>query len=382
MEAILSKTLFQHLSPETVHLCSGAETPLLMSATAAFETFARLRVLGERGRAEMEAIVDDTRQRVAALLGVPNEPDTVAFTASTGHSLDILGRIIAWRDGDEIIVLENEFPSCVLAWSQLQHRGVTLRLVACGSDPEEALLAAVTERTRAVCISHVSYATSWRVDLERLARQVRSRNILLVADVSHSLGVLPVVAKHCDAVVSCGHKFVLGLHGTGILYIDPQLSARRSQSSAPLGWYGVTDYAVRNATFGFREKPGTRTYEQGNPSFPALFVLRESLTTLQAIGIELIAEYSLGLARRLQQELTDLGFSLLTPRDPLRHGTSVCVPFPEGRPLFDELTARDIAVTGKGGRLRISCHAYNDTRDIDAVVRAAKATATVMDALA
>ena len=92
-------------------------------------------------------------------------------------SLDILGRIIQWREGDEILVLENEFPSCVLAWSPLQHRGVSLRLVVCGSDPEEALLAAVTPRTRAVCVSHVSYFTSWRVDRALLAGQLRSRNI-------------------------------------------------------------------------------------------------------------------------------------------------------------------------------------------------------------
>lgn len=374
-EALLSKTMFQNLSTETVHLCSGAETPLLKSAGTAFEEFARLRVQGERGRAEMEGMVHDARQRVATLLGVSDDPDSVAFTASTGHSLDILGRIIQWREGDEILVLENEFPSCVLAWSPLQHLGVTLRLVPCGTDPEDALIAAVTPRTRAVCVSHVSYFTSWRVDLTRLAGQLRNLNILLVADVSHSLGVLPIAAKHCDAVVSCGHKFALGLHGTGILYLDPHLSQRAGQSSAPLGWYGVTDYAARGGTFGFKEKPGARTYEQGNPFFAALFVLRHSLITLQALSIERIAEHSLGLARRLQQELSDLGFSLLTPRDPLRHGTSVCLPFPQGRALFDELTARNIIVTGKGGRLRISCHAYNDSSDIDAVIQVAKVVA-------
>jgi selenocysteine lyase/cysteine desulfurase len=353
-----------------VHLCTGSEAPLPRTMLEAFTQHARARAEGAAGRAGFEAMLTDLRQRMAALLGDPAHPERVAFLSSASHALDTVARLLPWQAGDGVVTLADEFPSVMLSWAPAWARGAVLHAVEPAPDPEQALLDAVRPDTRVVCVSHVSYRTSLRLDLARLSQALRPRGVLLVVDASHSLGVIQVPIQLCDAVVSCGHKFLMGLHGTGILHLGDRIP----RTDAPLGWYGVTAWAAGHGRPAVTPKAAALSLELGNPAFLTLSALLEGLRLLEAAGPERVEQHAMALSGYLREGLAARGLPLLTPADPLRRGTSIAIPDPIGADLHRALAARRILATGNAGRLRISCHGYTTRADIDAVLAAVDET--------
>jgi selenocysteine lyase/cysteine desulfurase len=369
-DAPLPRNLFFGLDSGQIHLCAGSESPLLRATQIALDSYAKARSEGHAGRAWLEAAREDARRRCAALLNVPEQASRIAFTSSTGHALDVILRTVDWRAGDEILSFAEEYPSVVLAGQWLKPFGVDTRLIPTGETPEDALIAAAGPRTRMVIISHVSYRTGLRLDLAKLSAAFRKQNIPFVVDAGHSLGVLPVDASLCDAVVSCSHKFMMGPHGVGILYLartgEPPQSASR-------GWYSkdsVDNFSVRNGEPSFTFKPGATAYEIGNPAFILLLGLIESLKAQEQAGPAAIAEQALGLASTLRSELARRGIECWTPETASRHGTSVAIPGDAGNRLHAALAQRGILVAKGVGRLRVSFHGYNNGADLEAVMQA------------
>jgi cysteine desulfurase/selenocysteine lyase len=182
------------IRPDIVHLSAGSEAPILRRIISAFGQYASDKGDGAQGRLRMEGKVKEARAMLAALLGLSDQNE-VAFLASTSHALTTIAQGLTWSDGDNVVVLSDDFSSCILAWVSLKRFGVDLRLVPPGDDPEGTLLAAVDGRTRIVCVSHVSYRDGRRVDLQRLAEQLRLTGTALVVDASHSLGVIDIPSR-------------------------------------------------------------------------------------------------------------------------------------------------------------------------------------------
>ncbi len=364
--------MFFGLEDGRAHLCCGSEAPLLRAVQAAFDSYANARAAGHAGRRVLEAAREEARQRIATLLNVPEQAAQIAFFASASHALDVIGRSLPWREGDEILTLADEYPSVILAWHWLAATGVRTKLIEGGATPEDALIAAATPRTRAVRISHVSYRTGLRLDLARLSAALRPRGVRLVVDASHSLGVLAVDATLCDALVSCGHKFMLGLHGTGIFYVNRDAV---QPGSAGLGWYGVTGFHVSEGAPDYALKPGAAAYEMGNPAFLPLLALNASLQTLAEAGHTAIAAHAIGLAARLRDGLRQYGIASSTPAAPGRHGSSVAIRGAAGARLHAALAARGILAALDHERLRLSFHGYNTQNEVDAVLATASGIA-------
>ena len=359
----IDPALFQGLSPQNPHLCCGSEAPLLKTMADALQTYAEARSQGSKGRRRLEAAKDDAKRRLAAFLGEPGGTETIAFTPGTAPALDVVARAIDWKAGDEIVLPAREYPSVTLAWRALPERGVTVRRIDGGTDPESALLDAVTARTRLVCVSHVDWRTGRRLDLERLGAGLRPRGILLAADVAHSVGVLPVPVRACDILVGCTHKFLLGMHGVGFLFWrDPPAAA---QGRTTLGWYALQSLDRFVAGGDAALKPGAAAFEPSNPAFIAILGLARGLDCLEAAGPGRIAAHAAALAAETHAALSRRGIPCLTPAEPERRGTSLAIPDPWGETLFRHLDAAGIRCAHGVGRLRLSFHGYNTLRDLE-----------------
>ncbi|MBM2712931.1 aminotransferase class V-fold PLP-dependent enzyme [Mesorhizobium caraganae] len=354
------------LESGTVHLLSGGEAPLPRAGIAAYSRYATDKADGIFGRQRLEAELDKVRGRLARLMGI-EQPERIGFLASVSAALTAALNAIDWREGDNVVALSDDFPSVVLAGAGLARFGVVLRVVDANPDAvEDALLAAIDSRSRLVLVSHVSYRHGRRHDIAGLALRLHQHGVALALDVSHSLGVLPVPSDAADIMVSCGHKFLFGSHGTGILVWN---DARLGEPKTPAaGWFSVTDYAAASNGVDFAPKRGAAAFELGNPDFPALYALGAGLDVLASAQASTVASHAMALSGELRNRLERLEWPVWTPAEEERRGTSIALRTNHSVELATRLAEARILVASGNGRLRISVHGFNSMADIETLL--------------
>ena len=355
------------------HLASGGQSPVLASHLAALERYGRTKGTGLAG----QRVYEQTRARVAAkvatLLGA--EPDDIGFPSSVAHGVSLLADSLDWRPGDNVVLEGWEFPSLMHPWLAQQRHGVEVRAIT-PTDwlaPIERFAAAVDARTRVVALSHVSYLTGERHDLEAYAEVARRVGALLVVDASHALGSVRVHAPVADFVVGCCYKFMLGTHGAAIAYWNrarvPDWRPRLT------GWHSVERRPAWETPQQNHALPTGQAFEPGNPAYDALFVLDGALDYLLERGIDAIEAHTLALSGDLRARLVDLGLTVMTPEPANARAASVAVASPHPERIRAALEAQRVLVTGELGRVRASVGIYTAAADLDAVIEAMRATA-------
>lgn len=302
------------------------------------------------------------RQRLATMIGATG-PDDVALASNTSDALSIVAQGLDWQAGDEVVIPAGEFPSNRMAWEVLADRGVRLREanVAC-DDPEAALMEAVSARTRLMSVSSVQYATGLRLNLERLGRFCRERDIVFCVDAIQSLGAmrLDVDTCHADVVAADAHKWMLGPEGIALLFVREDLRPRLKLLRH--GWHMVErmgDFEARR----WRPAVSGRRFEPGSPNMLGIHVLEASLSLLQEVGLANVERMVLDRARRLMGLLESAGLEVLTPRTEDRFAGIVTARRPgldaeAHAALYRRLMAEGVICALRGGGIRFSPHFY------------------------
>src|SRR5690606_35345575 len=131
---------------------------------------------------------------------------------------------IDWRAGDEVIISDLEHVSGVAPWQRLATaRGVKIiNLKSLGGyvSPRQ-IEEAITDSTRLVCLSHVSYATGAELPVREACAAASRRGVMVVVDGAQSAGHILVDVRSigCDFYALPGQKWLLGPEGTGALYV-------------------------------------------------------------------------------------------------------------------------------------------------------------------
>jgi selenocysteine lyase/cysteine desulfurase len=164
------------------------------------------------------AVKEEARKLLADLLGA--RPEQVAFMRNTSDALSTVANGLAWRPGDNIVTFKREFPSNIYPWLRVRDAfGVEVRMCEerNGRIDFADLATLIDHHTRIVAISHVQYASGFRMDLERLGRLARQHDALFVVDAIQALGVVPidVEAEFIDVAAGASHKWLLAPEGVG-----------------------------------------------------------------------------------------------------------------------------------------------------------------------
>ena len=180
--------------------------------------------LGAEAFERMAAIYTDARERVARLLNAST--DEIALTDSTGGGMNIISYGFNWQEGDEVITTNHEHLSALAPLYQSRDRyGIIVRKADLGLRAERSALEAiselVTERTRLISISHVTWTTGARLDVKAITRFGRERGIPVLIDGAQSAGAIPLDVKELDVDFYAipMQKWLCGPDGTGALYV-------------------------------------------------------------------------------------------------------------------------------------------------------------------
>ncbi len=354
--------------PGLRYLNHAAVAPWPRRASAAVCAFAEqnLRV-GARDYPQWLQLEQRLRQRLTRLLNAPSGAD-VALVKNTSEALSFVAFGLDWRAGDQVVISDQEFPSNRVVWEALRPRGVEVIAVdIAGADPEAALLAACTPRTRLLAISAVQYASGLRLDLPRLGAGCRARGVLLCVDAIQQLGAQPfdVQASDCAFAMADGHKWLLGPEGLGVFYCRRDLRERLELHE--YGWHMLEDIGNFDR-LDWQPAHSARRFECGSPNMLGAVALEASLALLEEVGLEEVGRRIEERIARLHAGIVALpGAELLSPAETQRRAGILTFRL-AGRDtatLFEALKREQVVCIQRGGGIRLSPHFYTPEQVIE-----------------
>ena len=353
-----------------VYFNHAAVTPLPRRVADAIT--AHTEKVRDRGAADWRrwyAAIEQTRAKAARFLGA--RASEVAFLPSTSWGLSAVAQAYPWREGDNVVGDDMEFPSNVYPWMMLERRGVQFRAAKNrgGRVTVDDLAALVDSRTRVVAVSWVAFHNGWVYPIEEIGAFCREKGILFVVDAIQGLGALPLDVSRVpvDVLAADGHKWLLAAEACALFYVAE--NARERVPPATAGWWNVkSEGGFLDYDLDFHL--GGRRYEAGSLPTAQVSGLDAAIDLLDEMGSETIRQRILDTVRTLAEGLRSRGWRIASP-EPLCSGILAAVP-PDGNAnrAAKELEARGIIASPREGAVRFSPHAYNDAEEVELLMQA------------
>ncbi|MBO6603155.1 MAG: kynureninase [Roseicyclus sp.] len=217
-------------------------------------------------------------------------------------------------------------------------QGHELRIV----DPEDAA-GAMDETVAAVMLTEVDYRTGRKHDMAELTRRAHDAGAVMIWDLAHSAGALPVdlTGSHCEFAVGCSYKYLNGGPGApAFIYVRPDIMDQVRPALS--GWMG------HDAPFAFdldyRPAAGIERMRVGTPPVLQMSALEEAMSVWDGVTMDEIRAASIRLSERFIQEVEARcpELVLASPREPAMRGSQVSFAFAEGYAAMQALIARGV----------------------------------------
>ncbi|MCC7387397.1 MAG: aminotransferase class V-fold PLP-dependent enzyme [Phycisphaerales bacterium] len=338
---------------------------------------------------EVEPLLDRAREAVARFIGC--DMQGLAFLPNVTQAVATVIDNMTLRPGDEILVNDHEYSACISTFTKAATRTgakvvkASLPFPTPSADAiHDAIMAAVTPRTRIALLSHITSPTALVFPAARLTASLRARGIEVLLDGAHAPGQIPLDVRAINA-----HYYTANLHkwpscpkGTAFLWVHPErregfeplaLSARahlqrtdRDRFRALFDYIGTDDYT------GFLAIPEALEFMGGlEGSWDALL---QRNRTLALEGRRLLCD-TLGCEPATPDDLVGTMATVIVPGVGLPSGGTAPGRYED--PLQERLVANHRiqvpvwSLPSQGRRLlRISCQAYNSMEQYEYLARA------------
>ena len=185
----------------------------------------------------------EARTAMAGELGA--DRDSIVGLTNATEALNIVAQSLLLAAGDEILTTDHEYAALNKTWAFVARRSgarvvpvtIPLPLTDAGQFTN-ALIAAITPRTRVIFLSHITSATSLRFPIEAIVAHARQAGIATVIDGAHAPGHIPLNLAALDADYYAGncHKWLMAPKGSAFLYVRPELQAGINPLVISHGW--------------------------------------------------------------------------------------------------------------------------------------------------
>jgi kynureninase len=339
-----TRALF-HLPEGVIYLDGNSLGPLPKAAVAAVNRTMQEEWGGELIRAwNTRGWVGKPRglgDRIGRLIGAPEHTVVVGDTLSI-KVFQALAAALALRPERRVILSDDgNFPTDLYMAQGLiglLDRGYALRTPA----PED-VEAAIGEEVAVVMLTEVDYRTGRLHDMPAIIRKAHAAGALVIWDLAHSAGALPVDVHGAgaDFAVGCTYKYLNGGPGApAFIYVAPELAdvARPALS----GWLGHD--APFAFELGYRPAAGIERMRVGTPPLLAYAALEAALDAWDGVDMADVRARSVELSELFIAEVEARcpELVLASPRDPARRGSQVSFRFPQGYAAMQALIARGV----------------------------------------
>jgi len=207
----------------------------------------------------------------------------------------------------------------------------------------DAVATAMSDQTAVVILSHVAYRSGYLVDAAAITEVVHRAGALLVLDLCHSAGVVPIELDtwNVDLAVGCTYKYLNGGPGApAFAYVRADLQDELRQPIQ--GWIGsATPFEMGQ---GYQPAPGIRGFLSGTPPVIGMLAMQDMVALIERVGLSAVREKSIALtsfAIELADELLP-DAALATSRDPALRGSHVTLDHLRFARLMPKLWERGV----------------------------------------
>lgn len=289
--------------------------------------------------------------KIASLLGAAEGQVVVGDQTSINLFKLATAALTAQPRKKRIITDTFNFPSDLYVLQGIDHllggHHEIIRIGASDNDitPDLAALeAALSEDTALVTLSHVTFKSGYLYDMAYITELAHRKGALVLWDLSHSAGAVPIELDTCDVdfAIGCTYKYLNGGPGApAFLYVNKKI---QNDVTSPIwGWWGQKDPFEFNLNY--QPAPGVQRFLAGTAPMLSTIAMEEALSPLLEAGMQALRTKSI-LMTDYAAYLTDhviapLGFSLGSPRDATRRGSHISIRHAEGyrinRAMIEEM---------------------------------------------
>ncbi|MGI5350348.1 aminotransferase class V-fold PLP-dependent enzyme [Streptomyces sp. CA-250714] len=350
----LSARARDYVTDGTVHLNGNSLGPPRAGLPGEFENFvrgpwARSQVQGwfREGWLDLPRTIGD---KLATLLGAA--PGQVVVPGETTSTTLFNALVAACRlrgDRPVLLVEAASFPTDLYIAGSVA-RLLGRELVVESREGFDSFLSRNGSRVAAVVAAPVDFRTGERREIRSTTALCHAVGAVVVWDLSHATGALPVEldTEDVDLAIGCGYKYVGGGPGApAFLYVASRL---QPAVDFPLsGWHGHTSPFAMGPTF--EPAPGIDRGRTGTPPVLSLVALNHALDPLIEVGIHPLRRRSRDLGEFflecLESSRPDLLGQLVSPRDPDRRGGHLALRVPDAEKVEEALAGRGVLVDSR-----------------------------------
>lgn len=313
-------------------------------------------------------VYEETKSILGKLIN--SHSDRIAFVDNTSTGLNILANGLKWNPGDRILLNDIEFPANVYPFMNLKKYGVEIDFVKSknGIVTAEDLIENIKPETKLISVSFVQFLSGYKIEIEKLGKFCRDRNIIFSIDGIQGIGAINFdVENFYVDFLSCGtQKWLFGAQGLAFIYLTEEL--QRKISPAYLGWLSVEN-AWDLLNFKMELKSTANVFQGGTLNTIGIYIFNTSLKLLKDFGFDKIEERVISNTKYLRKRLNEIGISCLIDEVGETYFSGITTfKVDDSESLFKYLENKKIICSLREGFIRLSPHFYNTFEDIDVVV--------------
>jgi len=357
------------MNPDIHYLNHAAVSPWPVRTAEAVKQFAEENVIsGATNYMDWLDVESRLRTQIKELLNAPSA-DEISLLKNTSEALSVVACGIDWYQGDNVVTIDQEFPSNRIVWEAQAQHGIEIRKVDVmkTDSPETVLTNACSENTRIMAISSVQYGTGLKLDLAKLGQFCRDNDIYFCVDAIQSIGAhdLDIQAIKADFVMADAHKWMCGPEGIALFYCRAEI--REKLKLNQFGWHMVEEHGdyTRNS---WSPANNARRFECGSPNMIGIHALSASLSLFADVGMSNIEKSVLKNTSYLIDKLNNIdGIELLTPASEQRRAGIVTFKIigKDMTKIHANLMNNKVICANRLGGIRFSPHFYTGIENID-----------------
>ena len=299
-------------------------------------------------------------------------PDELALIHNTAEGMNFISHGLKLSAEDEVILLENEYPSNIYPWRHLEKKGVKLVTAPMETSPEtflKALKRSITAKTRVISLSAVHWCTGMPLPLKQVGKLCKENSINFVVDGAQGVGIqsLDIRTANIDYMAFSAWKWLLGPLGLGVLFISKE--KLNDLDPVFIGTASVTN-DKEYLPYKSELKPTADRFTISTANFNDWVYFEAALEFLKAIGFSAVRERIFELSAQLSKGLIKIGFNVFSDQFPdYPTGIVVCEkPGVGSDVIMTHLKKNNIVAAERLRRVRFSPHVYISPEQIDEAV--------------